>query len=243
MARERLAFRHLLALLQKWRTAEISSFELFVLAAAVPVRLFKWRLLGVMRSTDGMFLTRRELLDVAICHAAGRPGLWLEFGVFEGDSLNYIAGRVDFLVYGFDSFEGLPSRWGLQYKQGAFSTGGHLPEIRPNVRLVKGWFKDSLPAFLEGQSAAPVAFAHVDSDLYESARVVLFTLGDRIGPGTILLFDEFCGMQPDDESRAFREFERKNRLRFRYVGCALEGGGSVALEILSPPDRLFPRRH
>lgn len=227
-----LALEHLANLVQKWKAADLSTAELVLLAAILPIRLLKWRILGVNHSLYGEFLTRRELMDLAIAHANGNPGLWLEFGVFEGESINYIASHVQGVVYGFDSFQGLPSDWGLHFKRGAFSTGGKLPATRPNVRLLRGWFDESLPAFLQGQPNTRVAFLHVDSDLYQSARVVLQTLGDRVGQGTVVLFDEFCGMQPDDEARAFREFLNDGEIGFRYLGSSLEGGGPVAVEVL-----------
>ena len=40
-------------------------------------------------------------------------GLFLEFGVFEGDSINVIAKKMkNKTIHGFDSFEGLPQDWG-----------------------------------------------------------------------------------------------------------------------------------
>ncbi|MGA7922560.1 MAG: hypothetical protein WCA77_01095, partial [Thermoplasmata archaeon] len=55
----------------------------------------------------------RAALMRSCLQAAVRPGLFLEFGVFEGESLNFMLrtlkslGRPE-VGYGFDSFEGLP---------------------------------------------------------------------------------------------------------------------------------------
>ncbi len=39
-------------------------------------------------------------------------GLYLEFGVYSGTTINHIADQVPHSVHGFDSFEGLPEQWG-----------------------------------------------------------------------------------------------------------------------------------
>lgn len=71
-------------------------------------------------------------------------GLWLEFGVAEGKSLAAIARRVSRLrtegdtrvsggvVYGFDSFEGLPEAWKPGFDQGHFARPhGEPPSFGP----------------------------------------------------------------------------------------------------------------
>ena len=66
-------------------------------------------------------------------------GLWLEFGVYRGYSVNLIAGYTKNTVYGFDSFEGLPEDWGVndtlsqkkevRYHKGKFSLQGMMPDV------------------------------------------------------------------------------------------------------------------
>jgi hypothetical protein len=94
-----------------------------------------------------------------------------------------------------------------------------LPRVRANCELVVGWFDQTLPGFLESHPQ-PVAFLHVDSDLYSSASYVLDCLRDRIRPGTIILFDEyfnFPGWQ-QDEFRAWQEFVDRNHVEYEYIG-------------------------
>jgi hypothetical protein len=85
-------------------------------------------------------------------------GLWLEFGVCYGGSINRIARYTKNKIYGFDSFIGLPEKWsridnsGVTYPEGAFSLGGNLPKVVENVELIKGWFKDTLPVFLNAHT-------------------------------------------------------------------------------------------
>jgi hypothetical protein len=115
-------------------------------------------------------------------------GLFLEFGVREGDSINYIAHIISpHIIYGFDSFEGLPETWerkrdgSLNYEAGTF-TVEKIPEVRANVVLIKGWFSDTLPLFANNE-LDKVAFINIDSDLYSSARTVLTVLNKQIVNG------------------------------------------------------------
>ncbi len=162
--------------------------------------------------------SRHEVLDFALQHLPDR-GLVCEFGVFEAETLNRIANRLpDRSIFGFDSFEGLPEHWRPEFGPGAFSTKGCLPRVEPNVTLVQGWFDATLPAFAAGH-AGPVALLHIDCDLYSSTRCVLEHLGDRLVPGSILVFDEFFNYPgwEGHEFRAFSEFVAARSLRHEYL--------------------------
>lgn len=149
-------------------------------------------------------------------------GFYAEFGVWRGETLSFIANRIDGLIYGFDSFEGLPEDWYPTHAKGMFDLGGALPDLkleRDNVRLVKGWFSETLPRFAE-EVRGPAAFLHIDSDLYSSAKTVIEALAERIVPGTVIAFDDYLnhpGWQ-DGESKAWREFCEARAVRYRYVG-------------------------
>ena len=101
----------------------------------------------------------------------------MEFGVFEGGTINFIAGlNPTKKIYGFDSFKGLPEEWQmgaskeLISKVGTFTKLGNLPKILDNVRLVVGWFNETLPKLkLKGKK---IAFMHIDCDLYSSTKTI-----------------------------------------------------------------------
>ncbi|MEM7625354.1 MAG: hypothetical protein AAF333_06985 [Planctomycetota bacterium] len=86
------------------------------------------------------------------------PILFLEFGVFEGNSIRRWAGlntHPDSRFVGFDSFEGLPIPW-RQRPAGHFSTNGQPPAIDdPRVGFVKGWFHQTVPAALDDLGLLP----------------------------------------------------------------------------------------
>lgn len=147
-----------------------------------------------------------------------KEGLHCEFGVGAGSSVNFIASQTSATIHGFDSWEGLPEDWRTGFEKGTFAMDG-LPKVRPNVKLHKGWFNESLPVWAK-EHPGPIAFIHFDADLYSSTKTVFDIIGDRIVPGTILQFDEYFnypGWQ-DGEFKAFKEFVEARNVKFEYIG-------------------------
>jgi hypothetical protein len=162
------------------------------------------------------FKTDLELLSYAISISPQR-GLFLEFGVATGRTISHIASTHLGPIYGFDSFEGLPERWRPRYGKGHFA--GPIPALPSNVHLIKGQFTDVLPSFLRSHSEM-AAFLHVDCDLYSSTKCIFDVLEDRIGPGCVIVFDEYFnypGWQ-GHEFKAFQEFVGRRALEYRYEG-------------------------
>lgn len=176
-----------------------------------------------------------EVLSYAVQQVT-LTGLFLEFGVRTGTTINHLARRLPGqTIYGFDSFEGLPEAWrGWVQDKGAFGGEG-LPRVRDNVRLVKGWFEQSLPEFLAGQPG-PVAFMHIDSDLYSSAKTIFEHLTGRIGPGTIIVFNEYFNYPnwQAHEYKAFQEFCAAHQVSYDYL-CWGQFEVAVKILAISPP--------
>lgn len=178
------------------------------------------------------FLNNKELLTYALSKVKNKNGLYAEFGVYTGGSINYIAQQIGTsTIYGFDSFEGLPEAWRTEFDKGAFKVDA-LPQVRDNVTLVKGFFDDSLPQFSE-EHTAPFSFIHVDSDLYSSAKCIFDVLSPQIQTGCVIVFDEFFnypGWQ-EGEYKAFMEFVEREQKDFEYIGY-VETHEQVAVVIL-----------
>ena len=86
----------------------------------------------------------------------------------------------------------------------------------PFARLVKGYFKDTLPK----EEIYPIAVAHIDCDLYSSTVEVLEFLKPRLVDGALLLFDDwFCyrGRSDKGERRAWLESGLKAQEYFNYA--------------------------
>ncbi len=153
-------------------------------------------------------------------------GLWLEFGVGMGSTIDFIAERTyGRTVIGFDSFEGLPEDWKLSdtltYLKGHYNLSGTIPPLKSkNVRLVRGYFEETLPDFLS-RNEQTCAFVHIDCDLYASTLFVLETLHKhhKLVKGTVILFDELYNYQyfEQHEFRAFVEFFSENDLKYTWI--------------------------
>ena len=149
---------------------------------------------------------------------APAEGMALEFGVYSGSTLKVIANaRGGEQVYGFDSFQGLPEHWRTGFPAGTFSTDG-LPDV-PGAELVVGLFEDTLPGFV-AEHDGPVAFLHVDCDLYSSTVTVLEHVGPRLREGSVVVFDEYFNYPGwrEHEHRAWCEYTERHGLRFEYQG-------------------------
>lgn len=150
---------------------------------------------------------------------------YLEFGVFRGDSIRYIAGHNPnpaARFWGFDSFEGLPSDWNERNPQGAFGVGGRIPDIADQrVRFIKGWFEDTLPRFLRDYEPQAKLWLHIDADLYSSAIEVLVLLKRYIRRDTVIVFDEIEDLM--NEFKALCDFEVGLGRPMRLVGATEEG--------------------
>ncbi len=169
------------------------------------------------------FETQKELTEYALRQIKVQ-GHHLEFGVFTGGTTRFIAKRLDpnIVYHGFDSFEGLPEDWsGFVLGKAAFDVGGKLPKVPANVALYKGWFENSLPVWLANNSG-PVAFIHIDCDLYSSTKTIFDLLGERLQAGTIMLFDEYFNFPGwrQHEHKAFIELVSAKGLKVSYLAYA-----------------------
>jgi predicted O-methyltransferase YrrM len=146
----------------------------------------------------------------------GDDGLILEFGVASGRTINHLASLTDQKVYGFDVFSGLPEDWRTGFEKGVFAQPH--PDVSENVELLQGLFLDTIPPFLSSTAHQNVSFIHIDCDLYSSTKTIFNLLGDRIVPGTVIVFDEYFNYPGwrKHEFKAFQEFISARRLSYKY---------------------------
>ena len=161
---------------------------------------------------------RDELFEFALSRVV-LTGLYLEFGVEEGNSIKSIAKRVNATVHGFDSFEGLPEAWFDGYDKSSMSTDGRIPICPANVQLHVGWFDKTLPEFAATHNDQ-IAFMHIDCDLYSSTKTIFDILSDRICSGTVIQFDEYFNYPgwKNHEFKAFQDFIARTNLSYEYLG-------------------------
>jgi len=158
-------------------------------------------------------------------------GLGLEFGVYKGVTINHLARLApDRQFFGFDSFLGLPEQWsGNRHSKLNFDRKGKIPKVPSNVTIVEGWFHETLPGFL-AKHDGPIAFMHIDCDIYSSTKTVLDLTAGRLAPGAVLVFDKFFNYQGFElhEYKAFFEFVERFDVEYRFVGYS---GHQVSLVI------------
>lgn len=164
----------------------------------------------------------RERVFEEVARAVSRQRvLYLEFGVANGYSMRYWSGLLESRrsrLHGFDSFEGLPSDWGLGWSAGSFSPQGGVPEFDDDrIELFRGWFTDTLPQYGWPEDYEQLV-VNVDCDLYASADYVLRKIEERITPGTVLYFDEFHHYA--DELRAFDGLLQRTRWCFEILAAS-----------------------
>ena len=108
-----------------------------------------------------------------------------------------------------------------------------LPKVRKNVQLIKGWFDDTIPSFIQENKDFKVAFIHSDSDLYSSTKTMFELLKNHIQSGTVIVFDEYFNYPnwEQGEFKAFQEFVRDNNLQYKYLAYTYKAT-QVAIQIL-----------
>jgi len=188
--------------------------------------------------------TGRDVLEFALSRAT-TPGHFLEFGVYRGGSIRFIASRKpDQTIHGFDSFEGLPAAW-CDWDAGSLNARGRVPKVPRNVTLHPGWF-DQTAAKWAADNPGPVSFLHIDCDVYSSTKDVFDAIGARLMAGSVIVFDEYFGYPQwrHHEFKAFQEFVARQGVIYRYLAY---GKCQAVIQIVScgdvtKPDHASARR-
>lgn len=150
-----------------------------------------------------------------------QPIDYLEFGVAGGYSFKWWLknnSHPSSRFFGFDTFEGLPEKWGAFEKGSMAYTLDSLGINDPRAGFYKGLFQQTLIPFLEKYENRNRRLIHIDSDLFSSALFVMTQLYRFLKPGDILLFDEFA--VPRHEFFAFKIFTESFYIDYEVIGAA-----------------------
>lgn len=158
---------------------------------------------------------RSQVWDEVLSFNLNEPITFVEFGVFEGESIRYFAAKNQHSqskFLGLDSFEGLPEKWAGN-EAGFFSTSSNLPVIADaRVQFVKGWFIDTWEQ-VENKIIDPTPLiVHFDADLYSSTLFALIKV-DGLKRDYYAIFDEFCG----EESRALADYMSAFQAKVEFI--------------------------
>jgi len=172
---------------------------------------------------------RYEAALAMLLEGGGKPGDYLEFGVFNGTSMLCMhrallrAGLVDTQLVGFDSFQGLPPHAAQEddgvWQPGSLSSSLAFTRRRltrdgidwKRTHLVKGWF--SVTATPETAAALELRKAGVimiDCDMYSSTVDALAFCEPLIRDKAAIFFDDWHSYSLAEkglgERQAFEEF-------------------------------------
>ena len=162
------------------------------------------------------------------------PGDLIETGVWRGGACIFMKAILkayniqDRKVWVADSFQGLPKADSKKYpsdKRIPFHTISYLKvsldEVKNNfksynllddqVRFLKGWFKDTLPA-------APITklgLLRIDGDMYESTMDSLKNLYPKLSCGGFVIVDDF-GVIPACR-QAVLDYRKKNNIKEKII--------------------------
>lgn len=156
------------------------------------------------------------------------PGAVVECGTARGGSAALMGLALDRLgadrpLWVFDTFEGIPpptaadpdeaiARLYTGQFRGELAEVGALFErlgILPRARLVKGLFQETVPT----AAVDPIAVLHLDGDWYDSVKVCLDHLYDRVSPGGVIQIDDYGHWE--GARKAVDEFLDARSLRVR----------------------------
>jgi predicted O-methyltransferase YrrM len=134
----------------------------------------------------------------------------VECGVRHGKSTYYIAsGAPDRTIHVYDSFAGLSSPTD---EDGDFWRAGdclsslddftrNLADYGDRLTIHAGWLPDTLPAY-----PTPVAFLHLDVDLYDPTKAALECFYPSVTPGGVIVCDDYGSTLCPGAKKAFDEF-------------------------------------
>jgi len=169
----------------------------------------------------------------------GLPGSFVECGAWNGGSAALLAKVAERNqnrhIWLFDSWEGLPepSPEDVSYRgdpgKKAMILGSEEKarelifkkfRLNPhNVHLVKGWFKDTIPS--HKPAMGEIALLHIDCDWYESVKLCLRELYDRVVRNGFIFIDDYGYWKGC--KKAVEEFIRERNLKIELIQIDFTG--------------------
>lgn len=148
----------------------------------------------------------RSLCDLARrIETDGIPGDVVECGVCNGGTAAILAhfatrSRLERTIWLFDSFQGMPQPTDQDGEDAPSHAGREVGDIRKvrfalrlvgadmrRVRIVKGWFSDTLRTV----TIPRIALLNIDADWYESVKLCLEIFYDAVVPGGFISIDDY----------------------------------------------------
>ena len=177
---------------------------------------------AVKKATKISVISPEALWHIWSCIKATEDlrGSIVEIGVYKGGSLKLMEYATKKVIYGFDTFEGMPkeTKEDNYHKKGDFSV--EFKNVKRafsnnnSVNLVKGLFnKESILPEI-------ISFGHIDVDLYSSTKVSLEKVYDRLCEGGLIIVDDYGFRTTKGARKAVKEFLHNRKI----IGVELNTG-------------------
>ncbi len=164
-----------------------------------------------------------------------KNGLWLEFGVSSGGTIDLISNYNENNIYGFDLFDSVDKigNWKDLYNEcqvgipknvnelnkNNYGRTGVIKKINKNVKFVKGYFEETVNEFLSTKKSK-ITFIHIDCTFYESTKTVLTECLPYIDDA-IIIFNSLINTKNyfNNELLAFYNFiHNNNKFTYEFIG-------------------------
>jgi len=176
------------------------------------IRSFQYEKLYHKYRDFTMLLYENFALNLELCERfKDVKGCIVECGVWRGGMSAAMAEVLGYerTYYLFDSFEGLPQAQEIdgieaiewQKRKDApnyfdncraeieFAQKAMALSKAPKVKIIKGWFQDTLP---EAKFEEPIAILRLDCDWYESTMECMENLYPKVVKGGLVIMDDYC---------------------------------------------------
>jgi hypothetical protein len=183
----------------------LSSF--FVSIKYLPKWFTRYFFIRGIITEDRTMISKARLYNLYnLCKSNLPLGDFVECGVAKGGCLAFLTWlSKELSVWGFDSFEEMPeltdedencgSEWvgyncsGAKGEEEAIETFRRFSVSMKNVKIVKGWFENTLQNYRS--SIKSIAILRLDNDWYKSTKYCLETLYDLVPKGGIIIIDDY----------------------------------------------------
>lgn len=206
----------------------------------------KWNEEDQIFYENGFYLTSKmERMSNILSHyelykkIVSLPGDVVELGVFRGGGLIQFATFRELLeneqsrkVIGFDVFDFFPEahneadqkfreKW-IKTTNNEYLAKEELEKSLRykeigNVELIRGNILSTVPEYLKQNSDVKIALLHIDTDMYEPAKMALEYLYDRVVKGGIIVSDDYA---ITSETRAIDEFLKNKDLEIHKLSIS-----------------------
>jgi hypothetical protein len=207
----------------------VSPFSKALLNAVYLGEMSKWRKMHPVKGYNDFYqgtwdYSRRYLLYEALIKQEQLDTTavdYLEFGVSGGISFRWWLEKntnPDSAFFGFDTFEGLPEKWG-GYEKGAMAANVEMLNVSDTrASFYKGLFQQTLIPFLENYRSGKRKLIHMDADLFSATIFTFSQLYKYLNDGDIIMFDEFA--VPLHEFLAFKIFTENFYIDYEVIAAA-----------------------